>query len=303
MDETWIGVDIGATRTKLVHLQPAGEVLDRRDITSRYGSAAEMLAAVTATIEPWLRPARGVGAAALGVAVPGLVDRAAGCVLRAPNMTGLDDFAIVRALQQATGLRVELDNDAHAAGLAEARLGAAAGCDSAVCLTVGTGVGGAIIKDGRLWRGHSGMAGELGRLMIDVGPEKYLEEGVGAAAIETAYRTQSGGAAGDVDAAAVARLADQGDVAAQQALARCGERLGVGLAILVNLFNPQRIVVGGGVAGAGEWFLGPARREGRRRAWAPSWNRCEVVAAHLGAEAGAIGAALLCDEQAAGAAH
>ncbi len=297
MGASWIGVDIGATRTKLVHLEPSGEVLDRCDIASRYGSPDELLAAVTLAIQPWLRPATGVGATALGVAVPGLVDRTAGRVLRAPNLVGLDEFAIVKALQQATGLRVELDNDAHAAGLAEARLGAAAGCDSAVCLTVGTGVGAAIIKDGRLWRGHSGMAGELGRLMIDAEANKYLEEGVGAAAVEIAYRRQIGGAAEDLDAAAVGRLAEQGDVAAQQALARCGEHLGVGLAILVNLFNPQRIVVGGGVAGAGEWFLGPARREGRRRAWELSWNRCEVVAASLGAEAGAIGAALLCDEE------
>lgn len=302
MGESWIGVDIGATRTKLVHMEPTGEVLDRLEIDSRYDSPDELLAAVQSAIQPWLQPARGVGATALGVAVPGLVDRAAGRVLCAPNLMELDDFAIVGALQQATGLRVELDNDAHAAGLAEARLGAAAGCDSAVCLTVGTGVGGAIIKDGRLWRGHSGMAGELGRLMIDAEAETYLEEGVGAAAVEIAYRRQSGCTAGDIDAAAVARLADEGDVAAQQALARCGERLGVGLAILVNLFNPQRIVVGGGVAGAGEWFLDPARREGRRRAWQPSWNRCEVVAARLGAEAGAIGAALLCHEEAAGAA-
>jgi glucokinase len=303
MGESWIGVDIGATRTKLVHLESAGEVLDRRDIASRYGSADELLAAVESTIQAWLRPAQGVGATALGVVVPGLVDRAAGRVLRAPNLDELDDCAIVTVLQRATGLRVELDNDANAAGLAEARMGAAVGCDSAVCLTVGTGVGGAIIKDGRLWRGHSGMAGELGRLMLDAEAEQYLEEGVCAAAVEIAYRRRSGGAAEDIDAAAVFRLAEEGDVAAQQALARCGERIGVGLAVLVNLFNPQRIVVGGGVAGAGEWLLGPARREGRRRAWEPAWNRCEVVAARLGAEAGAIGAALLCDEEDAGAAN
>jgi glucokinase len=210
----------------------------------------------------------------------------------------LDNFSIAIALEVTTGLHVEVDNDAHAFGLAEAHLGAAAGYDSAVCLTVGTGVGGAIIHGGTVWRGHGGLAGELGHLVLDPEASRFFEQEVGAGAVVAEYRRLAENPTADVDAELVARFADSGDNAARQALALCGKRLGVGLAILVNLLNPQRIVIGGGVVGAGEWFLGPARIEGERRAWAQSWAQCEVVSAALGPMAGAIGAALLGLEEA-----
>jgi glucokinase len=292
MSERWIGVDIGGTRTKLVYFAPPDTVLGRAEVDSRHDTGADLVRAITAAVQPWVEGRDGV--TAVGVAVAGLVDRATGRVLRSPNLSTLEGFAIVDALRAAIGARVELDNDANAAGLAEARLGAAAGSDSAVCLTVGTGVGGAIVERGRLWRGHGGMAGEIGRMLIDEAAETYFEEGVGAAAVVSGYLEYGGSAVADLDAAAVARRADAGDEAARRALQRCGERLGVGLAILVNLFNPQVIVIGGGLAGAGEWFLGPARREGERRAWAEAWQQCQVVVARLGTDAGAIGAALLC---------
>jgi len=294
MSERWMGVDVGATRTKLVLLEPPDVVCDRRQIDSQCGSAEELAGAVVEALQAWVQPSKGAAATGLGIAVPGLVDRNEGRVLCAPNLKVLNDFAVGAALQEATGLPVALDNDANAAGLAEARMGAAVGCHSAVCLTVGTGVGGAIIDHGRLRRGYSDMAGEFGRVLLDPGSDRPFEEGVGAAAVVKGYCERSGVRPDEIDAAGVARLADAGDIAAQQALAGCGKRLGVGLAILVNLLNPERIVVGGGVAGAGDWFLGPARSEGKRRAWARSWERCEVVKGELGTDAGAIGAALLC---------
>lgn len=288
-----IGVDIGGTTTKLVCLQGSGSVVGRERIDSRREQAQELVDAVVATARPWLD---GGNVAALGVAVPGLVDRDAGRILRGANLAYLDDFAVVDALNEATGLPVAIDNDANAAGLAEARLGAARGCASAVCLTVGFGVGGAVLFDGRLWRGHSGMAGELGRLVLDDVSGPTLEQAAAAAAIVSAYREGGGTVADDRDAATVAQRADEGDEAARQALATCGRRLGIGLAIIVNLLNPERIVVGGGIARSEMWYLDPARAEGRRRARKAAWERCEVVVAELGADAGAIGAALLCRE-------
>lgn len=284
-----IGVDVGGTRTKLVLLEHPGTVRDSSEIASAGESPQALVYAIAKAAAGWIAESP----AGLGVAVPGLVDRAAGRVVRAPNLGMLDGFGMQQALEGATGLVVQLDNDANAAGLAEALLGAAAGCHSAVCLTVGTGVGGAIIHEGRIWRGYSGMAGEIGRLLLDAEATRYFEEDVGAAAIVRSYVELAGEVGEVADAAEVARRAESGDVAARDALARSGARLGVGLAILVNLFNPERIVVGGGVAGAGEWFLGAARAEGERRAWAQAWSRCQIVAASLGARAGAIGAALL----------
>lgn len=294
MSERYIGVDVGGTSTKLVLFEAPATVHERRALPSRWSSGDEFVASVIAVLQPWLASDAGAAVSAVGLGVAGLIDRGGGRLLRAPNLEMLEGFALVPALRAATGLRVEIDNDANAAGLAEATLGAAVGCTSAVCLTVGTGVGGAIVQEGRLWRGHAGMAGEIGRLLLDDDAPSYLEDEVGAAAVVRRYREGDGATVDDIDAAEVARRADQGDEAAQQALADCGRRLGVGLAVLVNLLNPERIVIGGGIAGAGKWFLDPARREGERRAWPLAWEQCEIVAAQLGADAGAIGAALLC---------
>ena len=292
MIERAIGVDIGGTRTKLVLLEAPGTVIEAREIGSDFATAEAVVEVITMETAVWRQLDEGTPPS-LGLAVPGLVERDAGRVLSAPNLKVLDNFAIAIALEATTGLHVEVDNDAHAFGLAEAHLGAAAGYDSAVCLTVGTGVGGAIIHAGTVWRGHGGLAGELGHLVLDPEPSQFFEQEVGGGAVVAEYRRLAENPTADVDAEVVARFADSGDNAARQALALCGRRLGVGLAILVNLLNPQRIVIGGGVVDAGEWFLGPARIEGERRAWAESWAQCEVVPAALGPMAGAIGAALL----------
>ena len=292
MIERAIGVDIGGTRTKLVLLEAPGTVIEAREIGSDFATAEAVVEVITMETAVWRQLDEGTPPS-LGLAVPGLVERDAGRVLSAPNLKVLDNFAIAIALEATTGLHVEVDNDAHAFGLAEAHLGAAAGYDSAVCLTVGTGVGGAIIHAGTVWRGHGGLAGELGHLVLDPEASQFFEQEVGGGAVVAEYRRLAENPTADVDAEVVARFADSGDNAARQALALCGRRLGVGLAILVNLLNPQRIVIGGGVVDAGEWFLGPARIEGERRAWAESWAQCEVVPAALGPMAGAIGAALL----------
>ncbi len=292
MIERAIGVDIGGTRTKLVLLEAPGTVIEAREIGSDFATAEAVVEVITMETAVWRQLDEGTPPS-LGLAVPGLVERDAGRVLSAPNLKVLDNFAIAIALEATTGLHVEVDNDAHTFGLAEAHLGAAAGYDSAVCLTVGTGVGGAIIHAGTVWRGHGGLAGELGHLVLDPEASQFFEQEVGGGAVVAEYRRLAENPTADVDAEVVARFADSGDNAARQALALCGRRLGVGLAILVNLLNPQRIVIGGGVVDAGEWFLGPARIEGERRAWAESWAQCEVVPAALGPMAGAIGAALL----------
>lgn len=299
MSERWIGVDVGGTAAKLVCLESDGTVAARATIDSRRRRAAELVGALAAATLPW-RENRDAPVTALGVAIPGLVDRAAGRVLPGCNLAYLDDVAIAARLQDALDLPVVLDNDANAAGLAEGRLGAARDCGSAVCLTVGFGIGGAILIDGRLWRGCSGMAGELGRLRLRPDSDRSLEEEAAAAAIVAEYRRRDGEVDDDHDVAAIAARADAGDAAAQRALVTCGERLGVGLAIVVNVLNPERIVIGGGIARSTAWFLEPARRAGRQRARTVAWDRCEVVTAQLGADAGAIGAALLCAEGGAG---
>ncbi len=293
MGNSAIGVDIGGTLTKLVWFEESGKVIDEKRIASPAESAADLVDAIAAAIEPWMSPGDRPAPDGVGVAVPGLVLAAEGRVLRAPNLGILDDFPIGEELAAALGGKVVVDNDGHTAGLAEVRLGAAVGAEMAVCLTVGTGVGGAIIERGRVWRGCGGLAGEFGRMVLDAEGRTFFEEEVGATAVVQAYLDRGGAPAADIDAAEVSRRAAAGEEAAVAAFELCGRRLGIGLALLVNLLNPQFIVVGGGVAGAGELFLGPARAEAERRAWQQAWAQCDVVPALLGANAGAIGAALL----------
>lgn len=291
-----IGVDVGGSSVKLGLVSETGRILETRKIPSQLGSGEKLMRAVADAVSHWWdgEGNRPVGA---GIGLAGLVDRRQGVVRRAPNLPFLDGFPLAEEARRIFPLPVEVDNDANAAGLAEARLGAAAGADVAVCLTLGTGVGGAIIADGRIWRGHSGLAGELGHVVVQpdgepcgCGGHGCLETEVAAPAVVRRYRELRGE---EVEAAEVSRRADAGDEAAREALAACGRFLGIGLAILVNLLNPERIVLGGGVAQAGEWLLEPARREAGERAWREAWEDCELVGAELGSEAGTVGAACL----------
>ena len=180
----------------------------------------------------------------------------------------------------------------------EAHLGAAAGYDSAVCLTVGTGVGGAIIHGGTVWRGHGGLAGELGHLVLDPEASRFFEQEVGAGAVVAEYRRLAENPTADVDAELVARFADSGDNAARQALALCGKRLGVWFGYSRELTKSaahryrwrsrwcRRVVSRAGPYRGGTTCLGAVLAQ------------CEVVSAALGPMAGAIGAALLGLEEA-----
>ncbi|MFQ5743984.1 MAG: ROK family protein [Acidobacteriota bacterium] len=294
-----IGVDVGGSSIKLGLVDGQGSILEERRIASLYGSGQAMVAAVAEAVDPWcsLGPGSAVG---IGIGLPGLIDQRRGVVRRAPNLPYLDGFPITSAASDRFALPVRIDNDANAAGLAEAHFGAAVGADVAVCLTLGTGVGGAIIEAGRVWRGHGGLAGEIGHIVVrshgspcGCGGHGCLETEVAAAAVVRRYLEAAGDQEGEVDAAEVGRRAASGDAAARAALAACGRYLGIGLAILVNLLNPQRLVIGGGLADAGGWLVGPARQEAARRAWTEAWEDCDLVAAVLGAKAGLVGAACL----------
>jgi len=238
-----------------------------------------------------------------------------------------------------TGLPVTLDNDANVATLAEARVGAAAGLRQVVMLTLGTGVGGGIVLDGRLYRGATGAAGELGHTIVAAGGERCrcgafgcLEAYASGTALErTAVRLVDAGGrrevlsgwraapevAGDVtgvvDTSGLSRLVDEGRLTGEElgALARDGDPgaqaalqevslwLGVGAVNLANIFEPEVIVVGGGLSALGELLLGPARRVLAAAALAP--NRDALLrAASVGNHAGMVGAGLVCWEDRAG---
>jgi len=249
--------------------------------------------------------------AAIGLGIPATIDRASGTAISAVNLP-IQNLPIREVVSGRTGLPVFVDNDANVAALAEYLYGAAKGARNAVMITVGTGIGGGLIIEGELFRGSSGAGAELGHMVIEAdGPRcqgncpgrgcvEALASGTalgreGRAAAEREPDSAIGQllAAGEkVDGTAVTEAALAGDAASTAVFELIGSRLGVAFASFANIFDPDVIVVGGGVMAAGYLLLEPARRELRSRAL-PPMNRTPVVAAKMGADAGMIGAAAM----------
>jgi glucokinase len=251
------------------------------------------------------------GVAAIGLGIPCTIDRRRGVAISAVNLP-LIDVPIRDLMTERLGVPVEIDNDGNVAALAENLWGAARGARNAVLLTLGTGIGGGLILDGRVYRGATGAGAELGHIVIDQdGPRcqgNCPNHGcVEAMASGTALGREARAAAESHPGSALGRLlaegvavdgrvattaALEGDATAREVVALIGRRLGVALSSIANTFEPEVIVVGGGVMAAGELLLGPARDELRARAL-PPMNETKVVAAALGPEAGMIGAAAM----------
>jgi len=281
-----LGLDVGGTNIKRV-------LLDRDRIVARDSEPTRSEQGADAVLDRVVALAREAGAVdSVGVALPGLVDGEGRGVLL-PNLYG--DWVgrpIAQPLREALGRPVRLLNDGHAFALAEARIGAARGADDVLCIVCGTGIGGGLVLGGRLHLGVEDRAGEVGHhTVVEDGPlcgcgnRGCLEMLAGARAIA--------GAAGQPSFDHVVAAARRGDNQALASLRRAAGYIGIALANLTIFLTPRRIVVGGGVAEAGELLLGPLRIEVERRAGrvAPL-HAIEIVPATLGADAGAVGAAL-----------
>lgn len=284
-------------------------VLHRSVSTSRGRTAEELVELLERELGAAIAARPGV--AAIGLGVPCTIDRRSGTCVNAVHLP-LAGHALGELVAERLGLPATMDNDANLAAVAEHRYGAARGAENAVMLTLGTGIGGGLIIGGELYRGSGGAGAELGHVVVDYdGPPcqggcpnrgcvESLASGTalareGAAAAErhpdsALGRLRAGGAA--VDGAAIVAAAHAGDGPALEVFERVGRALGVALASFANAFDPDVIVVGGGVMAAGELLLGPAREEVRARALPPQ-NAVPVEAAELGVEAGMIGAATL----------
>jgi glucokinase len=306
-----IGVDMGGTKLLAGEVDEGLSVHQRTQRVLTDLDQASLLDVVVEAVEE-TREQASEEIAAVGFGIPSLMDSRTGTAVVAINLP-LADIRFADVMMERLGLPVFVDNDANMAVLAEHRVGAAQGCDEVVLLTIGTGIGGGLILGGRLYRGATGSAAELGHTVIDEdGPPcqgncpnrgcvEVLASGTALAkeasrlAVERpesrlADAVREGYAlAGPL----VTELAHDGDAAAIEALALIGTRLGVAIASFVNIFNPQVVVVGGGVAAAGELLLGPARTEMKARALPPQRDEVRLVAAALGVEAGMVGAAAL----------
>jgi glucokinase len=306
-----IGVDLGGTKLLAGAVDEGLGVHHRTQRTvTGLDQAALLDVAVDAVRQT--RESAGAEVAAVGFGIPCLIDQRTGTAVIAVNLP-LADVAFADVMTERLGLPVFVDNDGNVAAMAEHRAGAARGASEVVMLTIGTGIGGGLILRGEPYRGGIGAGAELGHVVIDMdGPRcqgNCPNRGcVEALASGTALAREARRIAAERPDSALARtarhgrelagpivteLAHDGDPAAIEVLALIGSRLGVAIASLVNVFNPQVVVIGGGVIGAGELLLGPARKVVAQRALRPSRDEVRIVPARFGVEAGMIGAAAL----------
>jgi glucokinase len=297
----YLGIDVGGTNSKLAVLEAAGDaapdLLATATIPTGSDDPGEVLGRL-AVAGTGLVAAHGPVVAA-GLGVPGLFDEASGRAVLLPNLpSAWTGHQVREPLERRLGVPVALINDARSFTLAESRMGAAAGCSTVLCLTLGTGVGGGVVVDGRLRFGPHGRAGELGHQVIDPGgpPCGCGNRGCVEAFAAGAAISRLGGRPSPQAVFAAAAAGDQRAAAAVEAVAG---RLAAGIANMVTVLWPERVVIGGGVAAAGEQLLGPLRRAVAAAAPLVDPDAYEIVPAALGPSAGAIGAALWARERAA----
>jgi glucokinase len=304
-----IGADLGGTKM-LVGVIDGDQRVLHRSIGPTLGLTEE---GVVDELEQELKQARAArpGVAAAGLGIPCTINREKGFAITAVNLP-IVDVPIRDLMRERVGLPVYIDNDANVAALAEHRFGAARGATNVVMLTIGTGIGGGLILDGKVYRGSIGAGAELGHMVVDIDgppcqgncPNHGCIEAVasgtalgreGRAAAERDPDSVLGRALatdGEVTGKTVTETALAGDPMARDVIALVGRRLGVAFSSYANIFDPDVIVIGGGVMAAGDLLLDPAREELKARAL-PPMNGTPVVAAQLGPDAGMIGAAVM----------
>ena len=295
-----LGLDLGATNLKWTVVERDGDIwrsLDRGQVPTLVSGGPDAIVSQlgdmgAAAMAAW------PGVETAGVGIPGLYDPKEGVTRFLVNIPGpWDGHPVAGPVSAVLGVPVALINDARAFGLAELRLGAARGASSMVGLTLGTGVGGVIAIDGKVHQGHDGTAGEIGHQTIDPdGPSCNCGNHGCLEAFARADRIAE--ACGTATAAEAVERAQAGDQAALAGLERVGRYLGIGIANMIVVISPDRVVIGGGVAAAGELLLASAREEIRRRVRTTAISEVELVIAELGTWAGAIGAAVHGAEQA-----
>lgn len=287
-----IGVDLGGTKIAAVLTDKKGRVITDVHIpTEAAKGKTAVINNLKKAIYTLIRGQR-VNISCIGIGVPGPILYEEGLVIEPPNLPGWKKVNLRTILQKEFGVPVRVDNDANCAALAEARFGAGVKAKDFIYLTVSTGIGGGIIIDRKLYRGAIGAAGEFGHMIIDPAGYTCGCGNVGcfeAMASGTAIKKRAG-----IDAIGVELAARQGDKKALEVIRETAHYLAVGIANLVNIFNPELVVIGGGVSKMRELLLVPVREEFKKIALTLPAKHVKIVQAKLGSESGVLGAAALC---------
>ena len=308
-----IGVDVGGTNVKLALVDLNGKIVysnttpTRADLGYEHSitniqNAIEELMKETNTNKETIE--------AIGFGFPGQIDYKEGVVRLLPNMPGWVEVPVAKIMQDKFGIQTKLDNDVRVATLGELKYGAGKGCQNLVCITVGTGIGSGLVFNGKLIRGANNAAGEIGHIKLSMhdGPicgcgdygcfEAYAS---GPAIVAEAKEYIKGGksskfkelATEELSPYIIAQAALQGDVVAKRIFTKMGEIIGFGLTSVINLLNPEKVIIGGGVADAGDILFNPIRETVAKRAMPIQGGNVKIVPAELGNTAGVIGASLL----------
>lgn len=294
MPELAIGLDVGGTKIAAGVVDGQGRIERRVERRTPTESQDELLATLDEIVEQLLVE----GVAAIGFGMPSTIDQRAGRVVSSVHVP-LGDFDFRDRMAERFSLPVALDNDANAAAIAEWKVGAGHGSSHMIMLTLGTGVGGGLILDGKPYRGFVGAGAEIGHMVLEYGGERcsgncnghgHLEQvASGSAADRAAERILGPGTSGRE----LVGAAREGNEEARAAIAEIGRKLGAAIGSLVNIFDPEVVVLGGGFSQARDLFLEPALESMREEALPPGRDRVRVVPALLGPDAGLVGAAFV----------
>jgi glucokinase len=301
-DAAYIGLDVGGTFLKGARIDATGKILTRLHEPIRKSSGGEILDQFASAVESL--ESKGGPCAAVGVGLPGIIEMSKGRVRGAPNVPVIDGLKVGEELEARTGRASFVENDANAAALAEAWLGAGRGGHDVLYVTLGTGVGGGLVFDGRIWMGRNGYAGEIGHIQVDpdgpacgCGSWGCLETVAGipgwtrrAEALLASGRasTLTGSA---LDPQAIVEAARGDDAVALEVVDGAARAVGIGVAAVLDLLNVDRVVVGGGVANAGFFLLERIVEEARKRTFPHVFADVSFRLAELGSDAGMVGAA------------
>lgn len=318
-NRVYAGIDIGGTSIKFGLFDSNGKVLYREQRPSLVEKGATPLMHLIGNIGErllYFAADEELNVEYLGVGSPGAIDFSRGVVSGpSPNIPGWEGMEIGPTLSERLNIQVYVDNDANAMALAEGRFGAAAGSDSVVCVTVGTGIGGGLIIRGKIWRGAHSSGAEIGHMSIDFdgpkcacGQRGCIEAFCSSRAmLQRARNRLKDGLTpafndvleGDLKNLTIKKIfaaVGKDDNVAREVIDETGRFLGVGLAGVVNLLNPETIVIGGGIAEGGGGFIDAVTKEIKQRAFSSAVEKLRVVRATLGNNAGFIGAGLLGEE-------
>jgi len=308
-----IGVDLGGTNIKAGIVNEEGRILEQASVPTMAHEGPEPVINRMVKLVGELRGKIPGSLLGVGVGSPGPLDPLEGIIFTTPNMPGWENYPMRQKLEEKTRVPVVVENDANCAALAEYWRGAGQGSHTMILLTLGTGIGGGIVRDGQLVNGQHVAAGEVGHMVINFegpkcgcGNHGCLEAYAGASGIVrrawellekagtvSILREMCAGERANITPAMISEAAAKGDGVALNMIRETGRLLGVGVTSLVNIFAPEVVILGGGVAAAGEVLFAAVREEVKRKAMPPCNERVRILPAAMGNSAGVVGAASL----------